>query len=81
MFCLTFSLGSDDPPHRLSVDAFDLNEAITLAPGLIAAKLDRAGAFVILDQEKGRFTIGAGVWSRNGTYRLERVTEDATGPL
>jgi hypothetical protein len=56
-----------------SIEAKDWDEAFHAVPKLLADFFERPDQFIYLDQERGKFAIGAGLWSRNGFYRLERA--------
>jgi hypothetical protein len=47
--------------------------ALQVAALLIAESYGAPDAHVQIDQEAGRVTIGAGFWSRRGSFRLQRL--------
>jgi hypothetical protein len=81
-FRIVFSMSSDDPPRSVRFDVADeTNEAelLNLAKSVIAEELGHTGALVMFMPATGRFTIGAGFWSRRGVYHIE--SEPGLPPL
>ena len=70
-FRLEIRMNRNDPPTELMIDAIDRDTAVNEAAKIIAAALGRPDEFVHLDEANGRFTVGAGLWSRRGFYRLD----------
>lgn len=66
---LTFRVTADDEPLSTSLSASDEQAAREAAAQFVAEALGHPDALVLFDQ-RGRFTIGAGFWSRSGEYSL-----------
>lgn len=79
-FRLEIQMNRNDPPTELMIEASDRDSAINEAAKIIAAALGRPDEFVHLDEASGKFTVGAGLWSRSGFYRLELPTPSPPKP-
>ncbi|MCJ8157644.1 hypothetical protein [Sphingomonas sp. LaA6.9] len=75
---LDIRMNPTDPDESVAFEASDDAEAANAARAAIAEAFGRPDELVLLDPDRGQFTIGAGLWSRRGTYRL-RATEDVAG--
>lgn len=80
-FRLEIRMNRNDPPTELMIDALDRDTAVSEAAKIIAAALGRPDEFVHLDEANGRFTVGAGLWSRSGFYRLDQVEPSPRHPI
>jgi hypothetical protein len=69
-FRLEVRMNRNGPPTELMIEANDRETAVRETARIIAGALGRPDEFVHLDEASGRFTVGAGLWSRNGFYRL-----------
>ena len=79
-FDLIFRTSLDDASVSRVIEALDEDSAREAASHAIAEALDRSEALVLLDPN-GRFTAGAGFWSRRGIYSLVKQRAPAsTGP-
>lgn len=70
---LAFRMSHDETPRTVALDAADEGMARIAAGPLIAQALERPEAMVVfdpIDGEDGRFTVGAGFWSRRGFYEF-----------
>lgn len=75
---LDIRMQSTDPDESVAFDALDEGDAEKAAKIAIAEAFGRPHELVLLDVATGRFTIGAGLWSRTGHYHL-CATEDIAG--
>ncbi|RJF93045.1 hypothetical protein [Sphingomonas cavernae] len=75
---LDIRMQHSDPDDSISLDAVDDIRAAEAARTAIAQAFGRPHELVMLDAQRGRFTIGAGLWSRTGHYHLW-VSEDVAG--
>ncbi|MGS1017719.1 hypothetical protein [Allosphingosinicella humi] len=80
-FRLEIRMNRNDPPTELMIEALDRDAAVSEAAKIIAAALGRPDEFVHLEEANGRFTVGAGLWSRNGFYRLELADPSPPQPV
>ncbi|WP_336966836.1 hypothetical protein [Sphingobium aquiterrae] len=69
MFELRIITAADTDPVIHAIDTDDEQAAIGAARLLIAEAMGRPGSFVSM-ASNGRFTAGAGLWSRSGYYTL-----------
>lgn len=69
IFDLSFRTDADGEPASMAIEAADETRAREAASIAIADFLGRPHAFVEFEAG-GRFTAGAGFWSRRGVYTL-----------
>lgn len=79
-FDLTFRTSLDDASVSMVLEALDEDSARKAASHAIAEALGRSEALVLLDPN-GRFTAGAGFWSRRGVYSLVKQRAPASTRL
>lgn len=75
---LDIRMTATDPEDSIALDATDEIGAVEAARAAIAQAFGRPHELVLLDAGRGRFVIGAGLWSRSGHYSLQR-SEDVAG--
>ena len=79
-FRLEIRMNRNGAPTELMIEAADREAALREAGEIIAGALGRSDEFVHLDEASGRFTVGAGLWSRSGFYRLDSVNHSPPTP-
>lgn len=78
VFRLDIRMQSTDPDESVALEAPDMDGALRAARAAIADAFGRPGEFVMLNPDTGSFTVGAGLWSRRGFYKLA-ATDDVAG--
>lgn len=78
VFRLDIRMQENDPDESVALEAPDMEGAVRAAREAIADAFGRPGEFVMLEAASGRFTVGAGLWSRRGYYKLAK-TDDVAG--
>lgn len=74
-FQLLFAMSRSETPRSLILNCTDPDTLAEAARSSLAVELDHPGELVTLDLQKGRFTIGAGFWSRSGYFRIEHMPD------
>jgi hypothetical protein len=79
-FRLEIRTNRDEESTTIRIDVVDRADARRQAAAAVASAFGRPGEFVHFDEARGRFTVGAGLWSRSGYYRLEPDGSPAGAP-
>lgn len=69
-FRLEIRTSRDEEFTTIRVEVANISTPRQEAARALASAFGRPGEFVHLDEARGTFTIGAGLWSRRGFYRL-----------